>query len=311
MKITKAIKNILIVFVVILIISIIVVILHNTVKSCLPNDIKTNISVSTNESFSELKIMCVYTPDIYSQCRVGDSVSQTTQLCYYREKGFFDTNNGKLVLIILGSLFIILIIIYIVVYVTKKSVSSLEITKHISVKIAKQCVMQRWAIDNNLIYTKYNIAGKDMYYILPGQIKFRETQQPFLENGSWFVLMEFESLSGDQQGIFSIKVNLSRDEEYIFNDNNFYDHVTFHNFKEYRTTRPMAEPKSALQKTIQSLAQVNEEAATNLAERKLFSDVNEIQKEQETTQDSQEQQQRQPIPYSNPRYRNYYRRQRR
>ena len=228
-----------------------------------------NINISCNENYELINVTieeennkyCGYIPLVADNCNKNEILFESK--CLIKPDGFFETKTGLYILFGLGILSIISLLLIVFIRIQTKGKKEIKEVKPIDIDVAIEIIKENW-IKKNLI--PYHQIGKKIY-IPNNLINFYSKQQAFIKNNEWFLQVQCEILSGEQQGVFTIIVNLSKGEDYIRNGNYFYENKGFDNIQLKENIKPLNTPKDEKEKLFDRLASYQPELAYQYAEQ--------------------------------------------
>ena len=273
MKINKSISNILIYSGMFIIIIIAILIINIKTTNCELNNRLVNITtkqipLNATSTYNITEQYCsYYTTTI---CRSGE-INQNGE-CLYKPKGFFEETTGQ---IILWS-FIILFFGTLIFYFISKFREKKDTIKTVSADIAKKLIKEWWCKEKHLYYFKDsddNIItrrknGEDIF-------KWVYKTHEYEKNDEMFRRFQAEILEGDEQGLFTFDVNLSRGEDFIKDGNIDYENTYYDNTNFDERKYPRNLPKNPLERRISRLSEVSPELAEKLQEKALEKQLSE------------------------------------
>lgn len=296
----------------IIIISIVSILVTNTLtSSCEENhlltrvyfnatkDVYTLVNYETKLNLTDSSIYnekyCRYQTETF--CREGELKYQS--FCLYKPDGFFETGAGIILLSILGLLLLFSFSYYIYskikvpIQAKEDIVHWDEARKLINLWLCKEYHIYYWFDNIELNFRK-------------NAIKWFSKQQDYSKNGEKFMRAQVELNEGDETGVYTIDVNLSRGEDWIKNGNFFKERVSFDLADLKSQQMPRNEPKDVLSRRLEKLSQLSPDAASKFEEQLLQQEVEKLKepstlKEEQQPQDLQQEQQGQP-PWYQKRY---------
>lgn len=248
----KFFKNFFIVSGILILLMIIILILNNYLGEC-------NEGHSYNKEINK----CFY---LSESCKENEKLTtiDDKSVCTYNKKGFLNTVFISYFLWILGISWLLIGLIFIITRMKGKEklrdISEFKKEDHIEPKDARDLWAKRICERNNILIIdgKYNKSSFNFYNKTEPYFKGKEQRYRF----------QAEVKGGDNPGIYTVDVSLSRGSKWILGDNYREQHCSYDDFKVKRDM-PISVTEDPRERMIEALYERHPERAVAIQEQML------------------------------------------